>query len=406
MKMPWPIVPFASVLTLGLRNGTSPSSDGDTPGLVLTLSAVTGSRFDPTAIKPAMFRGRLPDTQYVNIADFLICRGNGNLHLVGRGQHPLADMSDVVFPDTIIAARTNAEIVDMRFLGHAWNSPFVRKQIESAARTTNGTFKVNQTMIENILIPLPPIGEQRRIVDVLDRTDALRGMRQQTLAILGELTTSLFVDLFGDPLAGMKWPSLPFASIVKEFRYGTSNKSGTEGYPALRIPNVIGGSLDLTEIKTVPVSESEQARLRLADGDILFVRTNGNPSYVGRCAAFRENDLTATNYRSDQFIYASYLIRARLDQAHALPDFVREFMLSVAGRKAMLERCKTSAGQYNINIDGLGSIEIPLPPLELQEVFSAKLRQIDALRANVRRGERELGVLFESLQARAFRGEL
>ena len=56
-------------------------------------------------------------------------------------------------------------------------------------------------------IPLPPLAEQRRIVEVLDRAEELRAKRRTTLAQLDSLTQSLFLDLFGDPISNpRKWP--------------------------------------------------------------------------------------------------------------------------------------------------------------------------------------------------------
>ncbi len=53
--------------------------------------------------------------------------------------------------------------------------------------------------IRDIEIPLPPLAEQRRIAEVLDRAEALRAKRRAALAQLDSLTQSLFLDLFGDP---------------------------------------------------------------------------------------------------------------------------------------------------------------------------------------------------------------
>jgi type I restriction enzyme, S subunit len=99
----WPIVHLVNLLSLPLRNGLSPSTGGLTQAKVLTLSAVTGDRFDPTAWKEAPFEATPPDEQRVRATDLLICRGNGNLRLVGKGYFPNEDMKDVTFPDTIIA---------------------------------------------------------------------------------------------------------------------------------------------------------------------------------------------------------------------------------------------------------------------------------------------------------------
>jgi type I restriction enzyme, S subunit len=143
----WPVTRFLELLALPLRNGLSPSHSGSFAAEVLTLSAITGSFFDPEARKSSTFESRPGPDQSVRDEDFLICRGNGNLHLVGKGDFPSRRMPDVTFPDTMIAARPSRERIEPLFLEHLWNSTAVRSQIESLARTTNGTFKVNQTMV-------------------------------------------------------------------------------------------------------------------------------------------------------------------------------------------------------------------------------------------------------------------
>ena len=153
----WPTITLKQALTIPLRNGLSPSKIGKVSAQVLTLSAITGSAFDDAARKVSTFLSSPPADQSVASKDFLICRGNGNIQLVGRGQFPIRSMPEVTFPDTMIAARVSAQLIEPSFLQHVWNSIAVRQQIESLARTTNGTFKVNQTMLEGITFISPPV---------------------------------------------------------------------------------------------------------------------------------------------------------------------------------------------------------------------------------------------------------
>src|SRR6185295_543198 len=117
-----------------------------------------------------------------------------------------------------------------------------------------GQRRVPENFLAKLEIPLPPLAEQRRIAEVLDRAEALRAKRRAALAQLDSLTQSLFLDLFGDPATNRKgWPITTLGDLVAEFRYGSSNKSANQGKPALRIPNVAGGTIDLTNLKLVPV---------------------------------------------------------------------------------------------------------------------------------------------------------
>jgi type I restriction enzyme S subunit len=99
----WPIHDLQDVLVLPLRNGLSPSNTGSVRAKVLTLSAITGDHFEPTAWKSATFEKQPPGDQSVDEMDFLICRGNGNRALVGKGHFPSGATPDVTFPDTMIA---------------------------------------------------------------------------------------------------------------------------------------------------------------------------------------------------------------------------------------------------------------------------------------------------------------
>src|SRR5207244_12579152 len=137
--------------------------------------------------------------------------------------------------------------------------------------------------------------------------------------------------------------------LVAELRYGTSTKSEPHGKPTLRIPNVVAGEIDVSDLKVVPIGSAEFERLKLIEGDLLFVRTNGNPEFVGRCAVFTPSSIVPSGFSATDFVYASYLIRARLNPKVMRPVFLREFMLGPEGRRRLRVRSKTSAGQFNIN---------------------------------------------------------
>jgi len=156
----WSSVALSDALAEGLRNGVSPSSDGTVAGHVLTLSAVTRGRFDGTAVKDASFSVPVPADQCVQAGLVLICRGNGNRSLVGRAVISARDMPGVAYPDTVIAGRLSTEVEPQYFL-EEWDAPEVRRQIEAVARTTNGTFKVNQKTIGAVRLRLPPLALQR-----------------------------------------------------------------------------------------------------------------------------------------------------------------------------------------------------------------------------------------------------
>ena len=173
------------------RNGLSPSSKGLVDGVVLTLSAITGSRFEFSARKSARFDKTPAPSQMLAVDRFLICRGNGNKRLVGAGAFPDRSSSDVCFPDTIIGVTVNPQLMTKTFLQIVWGSKRVRRQIERGARTTNGTYKVNQQILSSILLPLPPLELQHRFATIVESIEHQKSNQRAHLAELDTLFASL-----------------------------------------------------------------------------------------------------------------------------------------------------------------------------------------------------------------------
>lgn len=238
----------------------------------------------------------------------------------------------------------------------------------------------------------PDLAEQKRIVATLEEAESLKKKRVEADQKMNELVPALFVKMFGDL---SRWPHKKLGEGLAEFRYGTSVKCDYKilGLPVLRIPNILGGKINLHDLKYCKLDESEVKKLLLNNGDTLFVRTNGNPDYVGRCAVFDLNE---------KYLFASYLIRARFDQKVVNPLFLATFLRTGTGRNTMLPAIRTTAGQSNINIEGLKSVTIPLPSIDLQNKFAETVKEIEAQKEKQKQSAIQLEVLFSSLLSRSF----
>ena len=192
----WETVRVDSIM-FNMRNGVSPSNVGNHPAKVLTLSAITQGDFDPNSWKDGMFETEPPIEKRVTAADFYMCRGNGNKKLVGAGVYSKENRYDLVFPDTAIAATVDLQRVCLPYLFHAWKRPSVRDQIEACARTTNGTYKINQGVISNIELFLPPIDLQEQFAAFVEQTDKSKLAVQKALDELEILKKSLMQQYFG-----------------------------------------------------------------------------------------------------------------------------------------------------------------------------------------------------------------
>ena len=218
---------------------------------------------------------------------------------------------------------------------------------------------------------------------MLDAVDTTLERTRETIECLEVLRDLVLEDAF----ASLEAEHCRLGKFATEMRYGTSRASNEKGHgnPVLRIPNVVGDQLALDDLAFVELSESDVERLQLDDGDLLLVRTNGNPNYVGRSVVFRHPD-----HRT--WVYASYLIRVRL-RDEMLPEFVNTYLGLECGRRELLRRVTTSAGNHNINANSIRLIRIPVP-----SAFDDQ-EQIATLARTFRRRRDSLVARLEALQS-------
>jgi hypothetical protein len=130
---------------------------------VLKISAATRGYFRPEERKYAFDVVRYRKEFDLRAGDVLMCRTNGTLALVGMSSLVEADMQNLIFPDKLIRVRCKASI----FPAYFWKlvqMPFVRSQIESAARTAVGNYAIGTDDIWALRLPLPPLSVQQAMM--------------------------------------------------------------------------------------------------------------------------------------------------------------------------------------------------------------------------------------------------
>ena len=249
--------------------------------------------------------------------------------------------------------------------------------------------------IRKVEFGLPPLAEQRRIAEVLERAEALRAKRRAALAQLDSLTQSLFLDLFGDPVTNPKgWKTASFGSQIKGVRYGTGSPPiyAEEGFPFIRATNVKGGTVVRTGLKFISSGEAEKIKkCKISAGDLIVVRSGVN---AGDCALIPEEFDGS---------YAGYDLIVELDHVPAV--FYNFFINSNYG-KQMMDRLTRRAAQPHLNADQLRGLTTIVPPIPLQREFARRVTAVEALKTAQSASLAELDALFATLQHRAFRGEL
>lgn len=250
--------------------------------------------------------------------------------------------------------------------------------------------------IREIEIPLPPLREQRRIAEVLDRAEGLRAKRRAALAQLDTLTQAIFLDLFGDAGTVLKrWPVRRLGELLD---FLTSGSRGWAAHYAesgdlfLRIQNVRRDELLLDDIAFVdPPDTAEARRTRVQPGDVLLSIT----ADLGRTAVVPEGLGTAYINQHLSILRTTALV----------PRFLSAYLASPIGQRQVSGRNRHGV-KAGLNFGDVRSFTVPVPPLSLQRDFARRVAAVEKLKAAHRASLAELDALFATLQHRAFRGEL
>ncbi len=154
---------------------------------------------------------------------------------------------------------------------------------------------------------------------------------------------------------GWMWASLE--QLSWNSGYGTSQKCDYDvpGPPVLRIPNIIGGRLDFSDMKYAINADELTPEKAVAEGDILIIRTNGSKDLIGRSALVRQTF-------EQPYFFASYLIRFRILNSTNIANWLTTIWNAQSIRSQIERMAATTAGQYNVNIAKLNRLVFPIPP--------------------------------------------
>jgi type I restriction enzyme S subunit len=350
-----------------------PAQDGEYG--ILKVSAVTWGEFRPQQNKamPADYDpGECPRPMD---GDILISRANTR-ELVGAPVLVRGDYPQLLLSDKILKLIPNRALVDREYLVRALRFPAATAHFFKCAGGSSGSMtNITQGDIRSAPIPLPPLGEQRRIAAILDQAETLRIQRRQALAHLDTLTQSLFLDMFGDPVANPKFQT----GTIREFVEANSGKSAKAVLSESLTDVPVYGGNGINGWATAPLYEQPVlvfGRVGQQCGNAFL--TEG-PSWV-----------------TDNAIVVRITDVSRLITKYVLHAFQRS---DFSSRVKHLDLPFINQGMILDN-------PIPLPPIALQEAFATRIQAIEALKATHRTALAQLDALFASLQQRAFAGEL
>jgi type I restriction enzyme S subunit len=302
--------------------------------------------------------------------------------------------------------------IPVRFLRHLLNAtdwmPFV-------GGTTR--LKLTQAGMQQATVPVPPLPEQRRIVTKIDSLSAKTGRARARLDHVPRLVEKYKQAILAAAFRGdltqewrsqagwpRNWEDTTLGQLLVDIRYGTAKKCGYDAgaVGVLRIPNVQLGKISVDDLKSADFTDDELKKLRLEEGDILIIRSNGSLDLVGRSAVV---DSAAAG-----LLFAGYLIRLRLNPELAYPKFVQLYLRTTETRTLVERLAKSTSGVNNINSTQIQQLPISRPDIdeqhEIVRLIDIAFAWVDRLASETTGARKLVDHLDQAVLSKAFKGEL
>jgi type I restriction enzyme S subunit len=291
---------------------------------------------------------------------------------------------------TYVIESLNKSRLDVRYLFH-FMSGYVQKLRELSIGGVIKYIKLNN--LTDAEIPLPSLDEQRRIAAILDKADAIRRKRQESISLTEEFLRSTFLEMFGDPVSNPKgWDRKEFGEIM----FIDSPMVDPQSEQFLDLLHIGPDRIEKKTGKILPALTAREDRL--ISGKFLFderhvlyskirplLRKAALPNFKGLCSA----DM--------------YPIRPNAKFTN------REFLWSILLSDAFTDFTQTISSRANIpkiNRTELASYKCITPPLELQNEYAKVLAKNTLIGTKLTNSTGYIDDLFAGLTHRAFSGEL
>jgi len=208
-------------------------------------------------------------------------------------------------------------------------------------------------------------------VEILQKADAIRRKRQETLGLADAILSAAFIKMFGDPGENSREFNITPLGEIADVRSGVTKgrkfgSKGTVEVPYLRVANVQDGYLNLSEIKTIEVLPDDIEKYRLKDGDVLMTE-GGDPDKLGRGCIWRSEVKGC--------IHQNHVFRVRPDRSRLAPEYLAALLRTQYAKEYFLRCAKRTSNLASVNSTQVKAFPIPEPPLTLQQMFVSAVGQ-------------------------------
>jgi type I restriction enzyme, S subunit len=353
----------------------------------------TTSGGTPSRSRPEYFGGSIPWVKSGDLTDGYVASSEESINELGLNHSsaklfPAGTVLLAMYGATVgklgilsMDAATNQAVCGItppQYIDRLFLFYFLLSQRKALIEKSTGGAQPNisQKIVRELRLPIPPLNEQRRVVDLLSRAESIVRLRDEAHKKAAETTPALFLDMFGDPGTNPKgWPIRAVKDFVARFEGGKNLQAGDEGttpFRILKVSAVTSGHYVESESKPAPDGYNPPTNHILRVGDMLFSRAN-TQELVGATAIVEATDGYALlPDKLWRFVWAEEIEQRYM---HAL----------LQNRRVRTELGKlssgTSASMRNISQEKLFALRLPIAPLEHQRVFARHAMKLQSLRS-------------------------
>lgn len=275
-----------------------------------------------------------------------------------------------------------------------------RRAAASSFQGAVGQQRVTASFLESFRIPLPPLSEQQRIVEILHEAEAIRRLRAEAETKTAELIPAIFHNALDQTETSRKRPLGHWFETKPN--YGTmtpaNEVAGSDGVVCLRVGNIQNNRIDLSDQKYVQRTSIDSERHTVKTGDIVLARAIASEEHLGKAVVITSQE--------DGFAFDSHLMRIRLRKAELIPEFLQVYLYSAQGRNAFLKQTRQSAVQFNVNSAEMARVLVPDVNPSKQLVVVQAVKEAESICKFLEASTTQTSLLSSSLSAHAFSGQL
>ena len=295
--------------------------------------------------------------------------------------------------------RPNNEMTYERYIHYFLKNPSLRKLLENKMTGSAGQKRVSKDTLKELIIPLPPLSEQKRIAAALDTMSSVISRRKRQIELLDEAAKSLFVEMFGDPVENpMGWDVVELKKLSTKIGSGSTPKGGSQSYvesgiSLIRSLNVYNNRFKIKDLAHITPEQAKKLdNVTLQKNDVLINITGAS---VARSCIVPDDVLPA---RVNQHVSIIRCIPSVLN-----PIYLNYFLTDGNYQHILLSVGEDGgATREAITKSQLEALGISLPPIDLQNLFAARIEALEAERASCERGLSEMEMAFSAMMQEYF----